>query len=93
MQSRRRAEFRVSEIVSIARVSSTYRERSRSVTSSCPASTAVQPHTLIFDNLKESPPSKSFGVGLSLDLQDIQWEQNDFSNSNQTRRHLASTTQ
>lgn len=62
----------------------TYSERSRRVTGSSPAGTTVQSHTLIGNDLEESTATESFGVRLSLDLQDIQGKQDDLSDTDQT---------
>jgi hypothetical protein len=62
----------------------TYSKRSRSVTGSSPSSTTVQSHTLIRNDLEETTATESFGVRLSLDLEDVQRKQNDLSDTDQT---------
>jgi hypothetical protein len=62
----------------------TYSERSRGITGSSPASAAVKSHTLVGNNLEEATAAESLGVRLTLDLQDIQGEENDFTNTDQT---------
>ena len=63
----------------------TYSERSGSVTGGCPAGTPVQTHTLIGDNLEEATAAEGLGVRLTLNLQDIQRQQDDLTNTDQTR--------
>lgn len=58
-------------------------ERTGSVTGSGPASTPVEAHTLIGDNLEQATATEGLGVCLTLDLQNIQREQNDFSDTDQ----------
>ena len=61
-----------------------YSERTRGVTSGSPASTAVQTHALILDDLEETTATESFRVCLSLDLQDIKREEDNLSDADQT---------
>lgn len=62
----------------------TYSERTRGVTGSSPAGTAVKTHTLIRDDLEQATTTESLGVGLALNLQDIQRKQDDLANTDQT---------
>lgn len=62
----------------------TYRERTGSVPGSRPASTSVQAHTLIGDDLEQATATEGLGVRLTLDLQDIQREENNFSDTDDT---------
>lgn len=61
----------------------TDRERTRSVTGSCPASTPIETHALVRDNLEQATATEGLGVCLTLDLQNIQREQNNFSDTDQ----------
>lgn len=62
---------------------STDREGTRGVTGSCPAGTSVETHALVGDNLKQATATEGLGVRLTLDLQNIQGEQDDLSDTNQ----------
>lgn len=62
----------------------TYSERSGGVTGGSPASTAIETHTLIGDDLEEATATEGLGVGLTLDLQDVQREEDDLTDTNQT---------
>lgn len=70
----------------------TYSERSGSVTGGCPAGTPVQTHTLIGDNLDEATTAEGLGVRLTLNLQDVQRQQDDLTNTDQTRVRDRSAT-
>lgn len=61
-----------------------YRERSRSVTGSSPASATVKSHTLIRDDLEQTTATEGFGVCLALNLQNIEREKDNLSDTNQT---------
>lgn len=61
----------------------TYREGTRGVTGSCPAGTSVETHALVGDNFKQATATEGLRVCLTLDLQDIQREQDDLSDTNQ----------
>lgn len=62
----------------------TYSKRTRGVTSGSPASTAVEPHALVGNNLEETTSTEGLRVCLSLDLQDIKREEDNLANTNQT---------
>ena len=62
----------------------TYSKRTRGVTSGSPASTAVEPHALVGNNLEETTSTEGLRVCLSLDLQDIKRKKDNFTNTNQT---------
>lgn len=62
-----------------------YSEGARGVTGGSPASTTVQTHTLIGNNLEKATATEGFGVSLTLNLKNIQREQNDLSNADQTK--------
>jgi len=62
----------------------TYSERAGGITGGRPAGTPVKTHTLIRDDLEEATATEGLGVGLTLNLQDIQREQDDLANTNQT---------
>lgn len=64
--------------------SKTYSERARSVTGSGPASTAIQAHTLVLDDSEQTTATESLRVGLAFDLQDVQWQENDLTDTDQT---------
>lgn len=66
-----------------------YSEGTRGVTGGSPASTAVQTHTLILDDLKKTTTTESFRVCLSLDLQDVKREKDNLSDTNQTELQSA----
>ena len=59
-------------------------ERARGVTGGSPASAAVKTHTLISDNLEKATATEGLGVGLTLNLQHIEREEDDLSNTDQT---------
>lgn len=63
-----------------------YSEGARSVAGGSPASTTVQTHTLIGNNFEKTTATEGFGVGLALNLKNIQRKQNDLSNADQTKR-------
>lgn len=63
----------------------TYSERARGITGGSPAGTAVKTHTLIRDDLEQATATEGLGVGLTLNLQDIQREQDDLANTDQTK--------
>lgn len=62
----------------------TYREGARSVTGGSPAPSSVQAEALVGDDLEDTTAAEGLGVGLSLDLQDVQGKEDDLSNSDQT---------
>lgn len=63
-----------------------YSEGARGVTGGSPASTTVQTHTLIGNNLEKATATEGLGVSLALNLKNIEREQNDLSNADQTKR-------
>ena len=63
----------------------TYGERTGSVSGGRPAGTPVQTHTLIRDDLKQTTTTEGLRVCLTLNLQDVQGEQDDLSNTDQTK--------
>lgn len=63
-----------------------YSEGPRGVTGGSPASTAVQTHTLIGNNLEKTTSTEGIGVSLALNLKNVQRKQNDLSNADQTKR-------
>lgn len=62
----------------------TYSERSGSVTGGSPASTTVETHTLIGDDLEQTTATESLGVSLTLDLEDVQGQKDNLSDTDQT---------
>lgn len=62
----------------------TYSERSGSVTGGSPTSTTVETHTLIGDDLEQTTATESLGVSLTLDLEDVQGQKDDLSDTDQT---------
>lgn len=62
----------------------TYSERTGGVTGSSPTGTTVQTHTLIRDDLEQTTAAEGLGVSLTLNLQDVQREEDDLSNADQT---------
>lgn len=56
-------------------------KRTGSVTGSGPAPATVKPEPLVGNNLEETTAAESLGVGLALDLQDIEGEENDLTDS------------
>jgi hypothetical protein len=62
----------------------TYSERTGSVTGGGPAPTTVQTETLIGNNLEDTTATESLRVCLTLDLEDIERQENNLTNTNQT---------
>ena len=58
-------------------------ERAGSVSSSGPAPTSVQVDIFVGQDTQEAARSERFRVGLTLDLEHIQWQKNDLSDSGQ----------
>jgi hypothetical protein len=56
------------------------------VSSSGPTPPTVQSKTLIPYNSEDSTPSEGFGICLSLDLQDVEGKENDFTDTDDTRK-------
>ncbi|KAI6769715.1 hypothetical protein HG530_004344 [Fusarium avenaceum] len=67
----------------------TYSKRTRSVTGSSPAPTTVQTETLIGNDLEDTTATEGLGVCLTLDLEDIEGQKNDLTNTDQTASALA----
>lgn len=61
----------------------TYSERARGVSGGSPLPSTVQSHTLIGNDLEKTTALESLWVGLTLDLQDVQWEEDNLSNTDQ----------
>jgi hypothetical protein len=61
---------------------STYRKRAGRVTCCRPSPTTVKSETLVSDNPEQSSSPESLWVCLSLDLEHIQRQKNDFTNTN-----------
>lgn len=66
-----------------AEADGTYSERSGSVSSSSPSPASVKAETLVGDNLEDATATESLGVRLALDLEHIEGQQDDFSDTNQ----------
>lgn len=66
------------------RSGSSYSEGSRSISGSCPSPATVQAEALIGDDLEDTTAAESLGVGLSLDLQDVERQENNLTNADQT---------
>lgn len=62
---------------------STYRERAGGVAGRCPAPAAVQTKTLVSDNPEQTAAPESLRVGLALDLEDVERQQDDLTDTNQ----------
>jgi hypothetical protein len=60
----------------------TYRKRSRRVTCRSPSPAAVEAETLVGNNLEETASPESLGVGLTLDLEHVQRQKDNLSNTN-----------
>lgn len=69
----------------------TYSERTRSVTSGGPAGTPVETHALIRNDLEETTATEGLGVCLTLNLQNVQREEDDLTNTDQTRTQKLAT--
>lgn len=67
-----------------------YSKRARGVASSSPASTTVKTHSLICNNLENASSAECLGVCLAFNLQNIEREEDDLSDSNQTKSKSAS---
>lgn len=61
-----------------------YSEGTGGVTGSGPTGTTVQTHTLVLDNLEQTTAAEGLGVSLTLNLQDVQREEDNLSNADQT---------
>jgi hypothetical protein len=62
----------------------TYSEGTGGVTGSSPSGTTVQTHALILNDLEQTTATEGLGVGLALNLQDVQRKEDDLSNADQT---------
>lgn len=62
---------------------STYREGTGGVTGCCPAPAAVQTKALVGNDPEQATAPESLGVGLALDLEDVERQQDDLTNANQ----------
>lgn len=74
----------MSVIVGDMRQGSSYGERTRGVASSSPAPATVEAETLILDDLEDATALEGLGVCLTLDLEDVEGQQHDLTNTNQT---------
>ena len=61
----------------------TYRERTRRVTGCCPAPATVQTEALVGDDPEQTASTESLGVGLALDLENVERQQDDLTDTNQ----------
>ena len=61
----------------------TYRERTRRVTGCCPAPATVQAEALVGDDPEQTASTESLGVGLALDLENVERQQDDLTDTNQ----------
>jgi hypothetical protein len=66
-----------------SRSGSTYRERPGGVAGGCPAPAAVQTEALVGDDPEQTTAPECVGVGLALDLEDVERQQDDLTNANQ----------
>jgi hypothetical protein len=62
---------------------STYRERTGRVTGCCPAPATVQTEALVGDDPEQSAATESLGVGLALDLENVERQQDNLTDTNQ----------
>jgi hypothetical protein len=62
----------------------TYRERPGGVSRRCPAPATVQPEALVLDDLENAPATEGFRVGLALDLEDVEREEDDLADADKT---------
>jgi hypothetical protein len=63
----------------------TYRERTGSVTGSSPTPATVQAEALISHNLQNTAAAEGLGVCLTLDLENIEREEDNLADTDQTR--------
>lgn len=61
----------------------TYSERTGGVASGSPAPTTVETESLILDDLKDTTALESLGVCLTLDLEDVERQQHNLTNTDQ----------
>ena len=64
----------------------TYSKRARGIAGGCPARAAVQAHPLIGNNPEQTAAAESLWVRLPLDLEHVEWQQDDLTNANQAVR-------
>ena len=64
----------------------TYSERTRSVTGSSPAPAAVETEALVLDDAQNTTTTESLRVGLTLDLENIEREDDNLTNTDQAIR-------
>lgn len=62
----------------------THSERTGSVTGGSPAPTSVKTEAFVCDNLEETTATESLRVRLTLDLEDVEREDDDFTDTDQT---------
>jgi hypothetical protein len=60
----------------------TYSERTRGVTGSSPLPSSVETEALVSNDSDNTTSTESLWVCLSLDLEDIEWEEDNFTNTN-----------
>lgn len=65
--------------------SNTYREGTGGISGGRPTSAPVQTHALIGNDLEQTTATEGLGVSLTLNLEDVQREKDDLSNTNQTK--------
>jgi hypothetical protein len=65
----------------------TYRERPGGVSGRRPAPATVQPEALVLDDLENAPATEGFRVGLALDLEDVEREEDDLADADKTGSH------
>ena len=62
------------------------REGARCVAGGGPGPAAVEGKVLVGDDAQDAPATEGFGVGLALDLEDVEREEDDLANADETRR-------
>ncbi len=62
----------------------TYRKGTRGISRRSPAPSSVETKALILDNGKDTTSTEGLGVCLALDLEDVEWEEDDFADTDQT---------
>jgi hypothetical protein len=61
----------------------TYGERARCIARRGPAPAAVQAEALVLDDLKDAAAAEGLGVGLALDLEHVEREEDDLADADQ----------
>lgn len=56
-------------------------EGAGSVTGGGPAGTTVEAHAFVGDDAEDASAAKGFGVGLAFDLEDVEREEDDFTDA------------